>query len=286
MKKIISIIAFLTLTLGVFSQKAQKQFEYASALYEAGKFDSALYSFANIYNKGRGSETLIAKAYYNIGVIYLEQKRNTYAKEIFENILESDFDEMDRGGTGSGIMGEPYAIYKNRSCRILAAIALDEKDYETALKYTKMADKEYPYRHFCGNEYAANDIYLATMYARCYEGLGDKEKAIQTLLPHCIENGLASNSELVDQLCLLIKEKYSKEEIKQRVESAASGISVKEIKQGTYTERNYYVNIFNTELKIEGYPEGIDYRETKNMKGAELYRYYFKEGTFVKKLLQ
>ena len=286
MRNLFITLLALSLTSGVIAQKTQKRFEYASKLYERENYDSALYLFAAIYNKGIGNPALIAKSYYNIGIIYLEKKDTVNARRIFKDIIYSNFDDMDRGGTGSGLMAEPYALYKNNSCKILTMMALQEKDFVNALSYTEMADKDFPYIHFCGNEYAANDIYMASMYARCYEGLGNKERAIETLLPHCIENGLANNSRLVDQLCILLKEKYSKEAIKQQIESAISGMYIKQKKLRDYVDSSYYTKIFNTELELDVYSSDIDYRKTKHLNQIELHRYYFKESEFVKKLLQ
>lgn len=286
MRNLFITLLTLSLTSNVIAQKTQKRFEYANKLYKQENYDSALYLFAAIYNKGIGNPALIAKSYYNIGIIYLDKKDTVDAKKIFKDILSSDFDDQDRGGTGDGLMAEPYALYKNNSCKILAMMALQEKDFKSALSYTEMADKDYPYRHFCGNEYAANDIYMASMYAKCYAGLQDINRAIQTLMPHCINNGLASNNRLVEQLCGLLKEKYSREEIKQEINTALSGIYIRETKHNDYTDSNYCVKIFNTEFKLGHYSFYIDYKRSENFNGIELYRNQFKESEFVKKLLQ
>jgi tetratricopeptide (TPR) repeat protein len=287
MKQILLILVISVFSLTTFSQKkAEKQFNQAVELYYDKEYDSALFLFATVYNNGWINKTLAAKAYYNMGDIYMIKKNIKKAKEIFRSILDSDFDEMDRGGRGSGLMAEPYALYKNNSCNILAEIALDEKDYKNALRYTQMADTEYPYVHFCGNEYEANDIHMAVMYAKCYSGLGDSDRAIQTLMPHCIENGFANNSRLIEQLCEMLKKKYSREEIKQEINNAISGIYLKEIKRRDYVNSNYYTKMFNTELELGTYSRENDYLKTKGLKGVELYKYYFKEGYFIKKLLE
>lgn len=286
MKKILLPVLLLVCSLAGLAQKAQKKFDRAYQMMDDEKYDSALNLFTSIYNRGIGAPALIAKSYYNIGVIYLELKDSANAKRIFTNIILSDVDDMDRGGIGEGLMAEPYALYKNRSCNILAILALQEKDYVKTLKYIEMADKEYPYIHFCGNEYAANDIYMATMYAKCYAGLGDIDRAIQTLMPHCINNGLASNSYLVEQLCGLLRQKYSREEIKQEINTAISGIYVRETKQRDYTDSIYFVKIFNTEFELGNYSFYYDYKRSEIFNGIELYRNQFKESEFVTKLLQ
>ena len=286
MRKILLPLLLMVCSLAGLAQKAQKKFDRAYQMMDDEKYDSALYLFTSIYNRGIGAPALIAKSYYNIGVIYLELKDSANAKRIFTNIIQSDFDDRDRGGIGEGLMAEPYALYKNRSCNILAIMAVEEKDYAKALKYIEMADKEYPYVHFCGNEYAANDIYMATMYAKCYAGLGDIDRALKTLMPHCINNGLASNSYLVEQLCSLLKQKYTKEEIKQQVNAAISGVYVKETKHPYYTDSAYCAKIFNTEFKLGNYSYYYDYKRAANFNGIELYREQLKESEFVKKLLQ
>lgn len=286
MRNLLLTILVLTLTYGSFAQKTQKRFERAYKLSEEEKYDSALYLFTSIYNRGIGNPELIAKSYYNMASIYLELKDTLNAKRIFNNIIHADVDDMDRGGIGKGWMAEPYALYKNRSCNILASLALQDKDYVKALKYVEMADKEYPYVHFCGNEYAANDIYMATMYAKCYAGLGEIDRALKTLMPHCINNGLASNSYLVEQLCGLLKQKYSREELKQEINTALSGIYVRETKHSDFTDSIYCAKIFNTEFKLGNYSYYYDYKRASNFNGIELYREQFKESEFVKKLLQ
>ncbi len=286
MRKALFSIILITFVLSATAQKVVKRFEEASRMHEQKNYDSALYLYAAIYNKGIGSTELIAKSYYNIGVIYLDRGNTEAAKAVFEDLLTEDFNEMDHGGTGSGIMAEPYAIYKNRSCRILAHLSIEAKDFKRALMYTEKADKEYPYRHFCGNEYAANDIYMAMMYATCYAGLGDKDRAINTLFPHYMENGFANNTELVDQLCKLLKEKYSKDEISRQVELAITGIYTKEVRKRNYTYKGYFVKMFNTELEITEYSSDIYFKKIKDQEVVDLCRTYFKASAFIKKLME
>lgn len=287
MIKIAFTIALLTLTLNSIAQKTQKKFDHAYDLYAKKKYDSALYLFVDIYNKGIGNREIIYRSYYFIGLIYMDTKNTSAAKEVYKEMLATDFENPNSAyASYDELWNNPFSQFKHNSCKILAKLALDDSDYKLALTYTKMADTEYPFEHFCGNAHASNDIYLAIMYAKCYEGLGDKEKAIETLLPHCINNGLASNSELVDQLCLLLKEKYTNEKIKQQIESAKAGLYVKEIRYRGDVYQYYYVNIFNTEVEVVGSSYQIDYRKIKELKGIELYQYIFTREEFVKKVLQ
>ncbi|MBI5857393.1 MAG: hypothetical protein HZB42_07055 [Sphingobacteriales bacterium] len=211
-KLILSLLLICSCSL-LFSQKPEELFEKASDYYHDEEYDSALLIYQKIYKKGKGDLSLIAKSYYNMGHIFYVKEDYKKAKEIFLAIMDADYDEMDKGGRGEGIMGEPYALYKNNSCKILAEMSLKEKEYSKALEYTELFDKVYPYKHFCGNEYAANDIYVAYTYARCYEGLGRRDEAIAVLLPLSMYNGLAGNSYLVDFADSLIKMQYCKEVI-------------------------------------------------------------------------
>lgn len=284
MKHTLSALILLACTLTAPAQKVSKRFNYACELMEAKQYDSALYIFRAIYNKGIGAPPLISKSYYNMAISYLELKDSANAKRIFTDIVQSDFDDMDAGGTGSGLMAEPYALYKNRSCNMLVVIALQEQDFKTALKYTEMADKQYPYVHFCGNEYAAHDIYMARMYGRCYAGLGQKDKAIEVLLPQSMTNGMASNEKLVNQLCALIKEKYTQDEIQRAVALAISGMFTRKISKRDPDV--YYVKMFGTEFPLDPYGSVYGYYTDNKLKGIELAKYRFQESPFVKALLQ
>jgi len=287
MKTIILSIFLLSFSTNVFSQKkVVKQFGHAIELYDSKIYDSSFIIFQQIYRKGRGDLSLISKAYYNMGYILLITKDYANAKMIFEDILTSDFDDMDEGGTGEGLMAEPYALYKNNSCNILAKLALEEKDFKKALAYTEMADKEYPYYHFCGNEYAANNIHLAWLYAKCYEGLGDKDKALTTLLPECLDNGLANNDSIVKMAAQLIKEKYKYEEIEAAIDNAVAGISSRKVRIGTNSRTQYITSLFQFEMTLPGsYYYGSDYRKAKDLDELGRYTYNFRNSTFIAALL-
>lgn len=283
-------LLFLLLTGACFSADAQrfeKMFDMANEFYHEQEYDSAFLLYEKIYKSGKAGETFSAKSFYNMGHIYMLKEDYKNAKKIFESILDSDYDEMDKGGRGSGIMAEPYALYKNNCCKNLAEIALLEKRYQDALDYTRLTETEYPYIHFCGNEYAANDIYIAYTVARCYEGLEMEEKAIKVLIPFCMYNGLASNKYLVEMACRLIKKKYSATEIKIALEKATAEISSKKTGYGRYKSIQFYTNLFGTNMFLYGTNE--DWRTEKvppKLNKDEYYRYYFLQSNFYKTLVQ
>jgi tetratricopeptide (TPR) repeat protein len=253
MKKLLLVIECFALIVAAHAQPAKKKFAVAVALYNEKNYDSALLIFHQIYKKGSGDPSLLAKAHFNIAQIYLEKKDTITAKKVFHQVLVANYNEMDSGGFGQGLMAEPYSLYGNNTCKILAEIALAEKQYKEALEYTRLFTEEYPYRHFCGNEYEADAIYTAYTYGRCYEGLGDMDKAISAMLPYVIYTGLASNSYLVDTLCVMIKKRYSEENIREELTRALSSIRQRNKKKPSQSE--YYTVVFDVEIPVSAYSE-------------------------------
>jgi tetratricopeptide (TPR) repeat protein len=284
MKKCLVLLPVILMTITVLAQKPEELFEKAGDYYQEEQYDSALLIFEKIYKKGKGDEALIAKSFYNMGDIYAVKKNYAKAKEIFSAILDADYDEMDKGGLGEGIMGEPYALYKNNSAKRLAEIALIEKNYSAALNYTDLFYRVYPYHHFCGNEYKSDEIYVAYTYARCYQGLQQTDRAISSLLPECMYSGLASNGYVVEMACDLIREKYSKEQIRQELEQAVSQVKFKTRGKGRYKYDYYYTRVFGREMEITMYSGSLDYKIAAKLEGIELYKMNFITSEFYKTL--
>lgn len=195
---------------------------------------------------------LLFRALNNKGFAELQLEDYNKAKETFLKILNSNANDKEKGGIGSGIMGEPYANYKNRASKILADLELKSKHYQEALAYLDET-KKYPYRHFCGNEYAADEIYMAEMYSKCYLGLNQYEKAYDILLPNIIENGLASNSELIKTTFNALLKTYKKEELKVLFENSFKNvIAVKETRnKNEYTF--FYINFLNRKIELNSW---------------------------------
>lgn len=195
---------------------------------------------------------LIFRALNNKGFAELKLEDFDKAKETFLKILNSEADDKEKGGIGSGLMGEPYANYKNRASKILADLELKNNNYQEAIKYLDYT-KKFPYRHFCGNEYAADEIYMAEMYSKCYIGLGQYEKAYDILLPNIVENGLANNSELVNTAYNALLKNYKKEDLKAQFENSFKNITaVKETRnKNEYTF--YYINFLNRKIKLSSW---------------------------------
>lgn len=208
---------------------------------------------------------LLFRALNNKGFAELQLEDYSKAKETFLKILNSKANDNEKGGVGSGLMGEPYANYKNRASKMLANIELRSKRYQEALNYLDET-KKYPYRHFCGNEYAADEIYMAEMYSKCYLGLGQYEKAYDILLPNIMENGLASNSELVNTAFYALLKNYNKEELKSQFENSFKNVVAAKETRNKNEYTLFYINFLNRKIELNSWELSEMLTETEKEK--------------------
>jgi len=225
------------------ASKDEEAFGAAYESYENGDYEHALSSFYEFMKVYPGSP-LVARAHFNVGCLSHELQRNEGAKAAFLEILDKEYNEMDPNS-----LMEPYTLYKHNSCRYLAEIFLEEKNYKEAEKYIQYFDKVYPYHHFCGNEWAAYDIYKATMQARVLEGKQKPEQAIKVLLPEIFENGLAFNGNLLDELIGILNRHYTNEEIKSELMSSLSTIKVEEKRRGDIVT----IKLYGQNIEVNDY---------------------------------
>ena len=215
---------------------------------------------------------LLFRALNNKGFAELSLNKSKEAKTTFQKILDSKAEDKEKGGIGSGLMGEPYANYKNRAVKTLASICIKENNYTEAIKYLDLT-KKFPYRHFCGNEYAADEIYMSELYAKCYLGLNDSDKALKVLLPNLLENGLADNSELVVLTTETLLKKYSKEELKTLFENAFRKYRTEKIKPKDSEEyEKYYITFLSTDLEINSWRLDIVEPDKKQTEIENIYK--------------
>ena len=198
----------------------QLAFDEAFALYDSGTYEQAVLAFSEFIERFPKSP-LRGRAHFNVAYLYRELHYNAKAAAVFKEILNEGYNENDENS-----LMEPYTLYKHNSCRHLAEIYLEEKDFTQAETYMEMFDKVYPYQHFCGNEWAAYDLYKATMYARLYEGKGQYERAVRNLVPYIFENGLASNADLLDELVQILRAHYTTEEIQAELRRSLTTLSM------------------------------------------------------------
>ena len=108
--------------------------------------------------------------------------------------------------------------------------------------------------HFCGNEYAADEIYMSELYAKAYVGLNEPDKALKVLLPHLLENGLADNSDLVVLTTEILLKKYSRNELKTLFEIAFKTYKTEKVKQKDSDEyERYYITFLSTDIEMNSW---------------------------------
>lgn len=201
--------------------------------------EKSLFFYDNLIEQYPNSK-LLYRALNNKAYILLNMDEVDEAEEIFLLILDSKLNDAEKGGVGTGIMAEPYANYKNRAAKTLARLSIEKKDYKSALEYLNLTHK-YVYRHFCGNEYAADKIYVAELYAQCYIGLKDFEKATEVLLPELMNNALTDNTDLVNLAYQVLMETYSREELSTKYEEAFRHYEVETVKTKKYEYQTYHI---------------------------------------------
>ena len=221
----------------------QQQFEKAADLFENGDFLTAAVEFEQVIKLYPKSE-LVGRAHYNKAICYYRFKDYETAEKTFLEILEEPYNEEDP----NDIM-EPYALYKHHACRYLADMALEQKNFVATEKYIAMFDKKYPYRHFCGNEWSAYNMFKAVMYSKVYVGTGRLQKALEELLPHMFANGLSSNEEVLNELVGIFEKNYTKDDLNVEFEKALSTLASKKIKKRTA----WFIKLYGVEIEVDGW---------------------------------
>lgn len=238
----------------LFGQKMPSDyFEEGEKYSEANDNKNALASFQYIV-KHYPKNTLYPKAFYNVGYIYFMDKQYDSSIVVLKSILTSNFNEKEN--LGGGIMDDPYTNYRHRVSEILSDIYYNKKMYDTALYYFALSDTLYPYLHFCGNEYAANDIHTALKYSDLYQKLDNKDKAIESLLP-AVFIILSNNSKV---LCELKKMLKKKKKLKSDLDLSLTNMYSKTIRQEKSIYKRYYFKFLNVEVAV---PNGYEDEKEK-----------------------
>ncbi len=196
---------------------------------------------------------LVYRALNNKGFAELELKNKSAAKITFQKIIDSEAMDIESGGVGNGIMGEPYANYKNRAAKTLAKLYIEDSNYKAAIKSLDKTN-EYPYRHFCGNEQEADELLMTELYATSYLGLKDTVQALKLLLPNILDNALADNSNIVRLTFKILLGKYSKQELRELFEDSFKLYTTKKIKRNDNSElEECYITFLGTDIQVNSF---------------------------------
>lgn len=243
MRKSFFISCFL-ISIVAFGQKMPADyFDEASKFFEEEKLEKALNGFQYIVDNHPKNEHY-PKAFYNVAYIHFLQEDYDKAIKAFKAILQNDFNETER--LGGGIMDDPYTNYKHRSSEILSEIYYKKNKFDIALQYFILSDISYPYIHFCGNEYASNNVHTALRYAKIYQKLNQPDKAIEKLLP-IVFITLTDNSEVIKELKKLL---VGRKGLKQELDKSLDNIYSQEIEKENYSYTRYYFKFLNIEIDV------------------------------------
>ena len=240
MNRILIILVFSVFPIIVNGQEKkleadQKEFDEAMGIYYKKNYELAIHAFQNFIQDFPDSE-LIGRAKYNLAFIYEETNQPDKAIPVFKEILNSKFTEKD----ASGSLMEQYALYKHRSSAFLADIYLEKENYLVALKYNKLADKKYPYKHFHYVERIDREIYLSLNYSKIYQGLGEYQKSLKYLLPYTFYG----RNYIVQYLIMSLDSVYTQAQIQAELRNAIKSLKIKK-------NKNYAsVSFFERNLKI------------------------------------
>ncbi len=234
--------------------------------------------FAKIIQDYPDSE-LYHKSLYNLA--HISSLLNYEEDEIkyLEMILSANVNDRENSGR-SGIMSNPYTNFKNEASKKLTEIYINKRNYKTALEYKKLNEK-YPLQHFCGNAFAADEIYNAKQYAKIYNGIGKNKKALSYLLPHIFNNGLANNSGLIDLTIESLKKNFDQSLIKKDFEKSISEVYSKIEKDGKGEHTYYFIKYFNIEIGVPSW--NLSFESDSGAIKSELEK-SIRESEFYKKL--
>lgn len=272
MKQTVIISFWMLTSLSVFSQKMPSDyFNEGVAHMESEKTKEAIVSFKYIVDNHPNNE-LYPRAFYNLGYIYYQDKQFGNAKEIFKSILNSKFNEKE--ALGGDIMADPYTNYRHRAANLLQQIYYDTKDYDSSLYYLALSDTAYPYLHFCGNEYAANDVYTSLKYADVYEKLDDLTSAKQALLKSVFVD-LADNSKVIQELKRLFEKDKNKKELIVELNKALENIYSKTETRNEKEYTWYYFKFQGTEIDVPyNFFDSDDFDKTKTISEIKQTEFY------------
>jgi tetratricopeptide (TPR) repeat protein len=184
--------------------------------------------------------------YYSLACSLWELNSLTKAEKMFLNIINSnekyysttyDHSSDIPGDFSSALYGYGHfsSNYKNSAAIHLAKIYIEKKEFDKALSFLEDAIKKYEVSYSCGTGYRNQQDEYNFLYGCIYEGQKDYDKVMDLLLPEC----LTRNDEIIVRV---IKKKYSREEIKEKLQLAENSIQCEFDTEPSFTYRTVGVN--------------------------------------------
>lgn len=237
--KTITAILFFILTAVVFGQQVDDKVILYQIIdsYENDSIDYAKIELSAFVKTKPTSIYKIIAIFY-LAEIANDQENYKEAIILYNQVLKMNVqDSIDNN-------------YKNNSAKELAEIYINKKEYKKAIKSLDLTNRRFPYRHFCGNAYAADNIFKTGLYSMCYIAQEKYKKAIDVLTPYMFSNGLADNSGLIKTLYETYLKVYTKDQIKNEFLNADNSLVIKKKK---YKDEIYYrplIRIFGRQVYV------------------------------------
>ena len=173
-----NLIAIFTILISIFSHgqsECKKHFDKAFEFYEKGMIDSCISAFNSAYKICPDSSDLKGKSIFNTAKLYKTYKPDS-SKKYYQIILQSNLNDRDPSGN-EGLMADPYANYKYKSCIGLYHIFLNEKEYDSCLVYLNLANSVYRYQDWSQTDINIKQTILDTEIAYVTGMKGEIDKS-------------------------------------------------------------------------------------------------------------
>ncbi len=174
--------------------------------------------------------------------IKLELQDTVEAEKMFLTVLNSKISDKD-----SAVM-VASSNYKNRAAKMLGEISLADRLYQKALAYLEEA-KKFKRQYTSVNSQEDDNMHFTVLFAKCYIGLKQYQKAYDLLLPKVLKNDLADNSELVEVTYEALLKKYKREDLKKKYELSFQNYKVEKAIKKEEDDR-YFIIFLNKKIEF------------------------------------
>jgi tetratricopeptide (TPR) repeat protein len=180
--KLIQIIFFTLVANSVFAQKdITHLMNQVDTLFKQEKPFEALAIMKLIVNQ-KDTANGYARYKTRIGLIYDSLDSISEARKWFLSVMNDSLidDSVEDFWLGEW---EVRGNYKHFSCYQMAISYYKQNDFDSSIKYYKMALDTYPYYHFSGSDINKNKVTISKNIADLYSKKGDLTSAFSFLLP-------------------------------------------------------------------------------------------------------
>ena len=248
MKSLLTVLLILSQCISYSQKKADSAdlilFERAIDHYNNKNLDSALAIWSNIVDTKIGQESdIYANAFFNIGVVYMQQNEKEKAKALYKRILTADV----RDGDETGQLMEPHTNYKHKAAMSLARLYYQDSNFKESLHWIGKADSVYRYWGFEGSatNVSKKQASLLSWKVHLLEKLNRKEEAIHEIIQELLYSNNLENffSEEEEILLTMIDKPVFKAELDKSIDE----LKIESIDNNTWSAnikfRNYNYRI-------------------------------------------